>query len=440
MGISLNNKVVKDGRSHGRSLIWKARPAGSILTDTLRPIWRKVKAIRSHISSKCKWAYGTRIARDAPIEPFKVVLSCNFGRGYLCNPKYIAEALERMYPGEFDIVLLVRELDESLPSYLRQVKYGSLEAQRELATARFWIYNFRECRYVPKSADQVFIQAWHACLGAKKCERDVEDALGRSYVSLAKTDGAESDLMVADNRLTASVYQNSFWFDGPVLRCGTPRNRPLVFGDSDVRAKVRGYLGVPDDALLCLYAPTFRCDYSFDWYRFNYAEFSDALSARFGQRFVVAYRLHPNIASLPRPSFLDGLIDATDYPDQQELLVASDVLISDYSSIIDDFCLTGRPGFIYAPDLDEFNDDRGLYYPLEMRPYPVAVDSDGLVEAVKTFDATDLKRKTEEFFSFVGLTDDGCGDERVATVIHKLTDLTKKVPDVLEESDIWTFE
>ena len=411
--------------------------AAGVLKDVLRPAWCAAKAAGESLASKCKSAYGRRLAHRAAVEPNKVVLSCNFGRGYLCNPKYIAEALERLYPGEFDLVLLVREYDDGLPGYLRQVKYGSREAQRELATARFWVYNFRDRRFVPKREDQVFIQAWHACLGAKKCERDVEETLGERYVSLAKTDGAETDLMVADNRLTAGIYQRSFWFDGPVLRCGTPRNRPLVLGDPDVRENVRRRLGISEDAGLCLYAPTFRSDLSFDCYRFDYAAVAKVLAERFGKRFVLAYRLHPNIACLKRPKFLEGLTDATDYPDQQELLVAADVLISDYSSIMDDYCLTGRPGFVYAPDMDGFNDDRGLYYSLDARPYPVATDSDGLVNAVKAFDVLELQRKTNEFFSFVGLEDDGRGDEKVAAIMRALTDLGKKPSDVLEETDVW---
>ncbi len=389
------------------------------------------------IADKRKWAYGRKLAESTAVDPRKVVLSCNFGRGYLCNPKYIAEALERLYPGEFDIVLLLKEHDGSLPGYLRQVRYGSRAAQKELASAGFWIYNFRDCRFVPKREGQFYIQAWHACLGAKRCERDVEETLGDSYVSLAKADGAETDLMVSDNRLTADIYQNSFWFDGPVLRAGTPRNRPLVFGDLVVREKVRRALGVPEDAALCLYAPTFRKDYSFDLYRFKYDVVRAALSSRFGKDFAIAYRLHPNMAALARPSFLNGLIDATDYPDQQELLVAADVLISDYSSIMDDWCLTGRPGFVYAPDLDDFNDDRGLYYPLDARPFPVASDSDSLIEAVETFDGAELSCRTEKFFAFAGLSDDGCGDEKVAQVIYSVASSGNRLADVLDRSDVW---
>ena len=412
--------------------------AVGVLKEVLRPAWHAAKAACGAISNSCKWAYGRKLAAKSGIEPRKVVLSCNFGRGYLCNPKYIAEALERLYPGEFDLVLLVRKRDESLPAYLRQVRYGSRAAQRELVSARFWIYNFRDCRFVPKKDNQILIQAWHACLGAKRCERDVEETLGESYVRLAKADGGETDLMVSDNRLTASVYQKSFWFTGPVFRAGTPRNRPLILGDTSKRDTVRRTLGVPSDMQLCLYAPTFRSDYSFEWYRFDYEGVCSALFERFGKNFVLAYRLHPNMATRERPSFLDDLIDATDYPDQQELLAATDVLISDHSSIMDDWCLTGRAGFVFAPDFDEFNQDRGLYYSLDTRPFPVAADSDGLVEAVLNFDPDGLSRRTTEFLSMVGLDDDGRGDEEVARVIYALAENPNKgITEVLGEADIW---
>lgn len=403
----------------------------------LRPMLRMAKDAWTVNSDKRKWAYGNKLASRSVLEPQKVVLSCNFGRGYLCNPKYIADALERLYPGVFDLVLLVTKHDDSLPNYLRQVRYGSRQAQRELASARFWIYNFRDCRFVPKREGQVFIQAWHACLGAKKCERDVENVLGEKYVRLAKDDGAETDLMLADNRLTATIYQDSFWFEGPVLRCGTPRNRPLVFGDNDVRARVKDALQIPEDTALCLYAPTFRNDYSFDCYRFDYEGVVKALSERFGRRYLLAYRLHPGMASRPRPSFLTGLIDATNYPDQQELLVAADVLISDYSSIIDDFCLTRKPGFVFAPDLDDYNDDRGLYYPLAARPFPVAMSSSELIDAIRAFRSEDLSQKIDDFFNMVGLDDDGCGDEAVAKIIYALLDPEKSLNDVLQDETVW---
>lgn len=404
-----------------------------MLKDALRPAWRKVNAVRHTTSNRIKWAYGRRLAKSTSIDSCKVVLSCNFGRGYLCNPKYIAEALERLYPGEFDLVLLVKKRDNSLPSYLRQVRYGSRKAQKELASARFWIYNFRnDEKFVPKRDEQVYIQTWHAFVSPKRVERDVDDKLDPAYVAAAMRDGAMTDLMFADNDLYEGVYERAFWYSGPVVRCGNPRNRPLIHGDEQARAKARRALGVSDGTKLCLYAPTFRKDGGMDAYRFDYDAVACALRERFGGGFAFAYRLHPNIASLPRPEFLQGHIDASFYPDTQELLAAADVLLTDYSSILEDFMLTGRPGFVYAPDIDEYVDDRGFYYSMKDRPFPVARNEGELISNVIGYSEEEHERAVECFSKLIGLEEDGRGDEAIARIIHALTRPGRKVSDVIE--------
>lgn len=390
----------------------------SSVARALKPAWNWAKDLKNGP----KRAYGVRASRSAKTDYHKVVLSSNMGLGYLCNPKYVAEALERLYPGAYDLVLLVGERHPEVPGYVRQVRYGSREAQRELATARFWIDNCRDPKYVPKRADQVYIQAWHGYLGPKRIERDAEEHLPYQYVKNAKADGRATDLMFANNDLYERIFRESFWYDGPVIRCGMPRNRDLVLGNPEARAKVRRALGVPEDAAICLYAPTFRADESMDAYRFDYGRLTGVLEERFGRRFVFAYRLHPNIAAKPRPDFLKGHVDASAYPDTQELLAGCDVCITDYSSIIEDFMLTGRPGFVYAPDIEAYEDDRGFYYPLSARPFPVSTDEDGLVESVLGYDEAEHAREVARFSESVGLRDDGHGDEAIARLIHELSE------------------
>ncbi|MBR3225055.1 MAG: CDP-glycerol glycerophosphotransferase family protein [Atopobiaceae bacterium] len=383
-------------------------------------------------------ANGIRLSRSSKVDLHKVVLSCNLGRGYLCNPKYIAEALNRIYPGEFDIVLLVNKPIDDLPSYIRQVRRGSSKAQRELASARVWIYNFRnDKKHVPKREDQFYFQTWHACLGPKRCEGDAVESLSAEYVRAAKYDGSITDLMFANNASEAAKYQRAFWYKGPILRCGIPRNRPLLIPNHNVRDRVRTDLGLEDNRRLCLYAPTFRNGCSFEPYRFDYERVLNALEAKFGEPFAFAYRLHPNLASLQRPDFLTGLIDATDYLDQQELLAVTDVLISDYSSILEDFSLTRRPAFVYASDFDDYANDRGLYYPLNERPFPIASTKDELVDKILAFDEDAFLKSVDAFFARFGLRDDGLGDERVARVIHALSDTNATIESVIDADDVW---
>ncbi len=408
------------------------------LKNALRPAWRRFKALRQSASDKRKWAYGRKLAESTAIDPRKVVLSCNFGRGYLCNPKYIAEALERLYPGEFDIVLLLKEHDGSLPGYLRQVRYGSRAAQKELASAGFWIYNFRnDEKFVPKREGQIYIQTWHACLGPKRCEGDVESQLGDSYLAAAKYDGFITDLMIADNRLEAEKYQRAFWYSGTVLRSGVPRNAPLLKVPETAEQSVYQELGVKSDAAICLYAPTFRADWSFEQYEFDFQSVVEALETRFGRPFVFVYRLHSNLASKPRPPFFLQYTDATDYKDAQQLLAATSVLISDYSSIMEDFLLTGRPGFQYIPDLSNYMDDRGLYYPLERRPFPIATSEQELLAAIESFDANGFEEKKNEFVELVGLEEDGRGDEAIAGLMQEIASHGIAVSNAVTPEMVW---
>ena len=405
---------------------------GSPVINLLKRAWHATKAV----DAKAKWAYGAKASARANTDYRKVVLICNYGRGYLCNPKYIAEALNRLYPGEFDLVLLTNSDVADLPGYIRQVRYGSHEAQRELAAARFWIDNCRGAKYVPKREDQVYIQTWHAYISPKRVEGDVEEHLDPDYVRDAKLDGSITDLMFANNDLYARVYEGSFWYKGPVVRCGNPRNRPLIIGDDEKVGQVRRRLGIPDGSAVCLYAPTFRRDWAMDQYRLDFDAIADALSSRFGKPFTMVYRLHPNVAELERPAFFKGLVDATDYPDAQELLAVSDCMISDYSSILEDFALTGRPGFVYAPDIEEYMGDRGLYYSLQERPFPVSVDDAGLVDAIRSFDSDAYRGTLDDFFDLIGFDDDGRGDEAVARLIRSLSAQGSNVTKVLSDAGV----
>ena len=90
-------------------------------------------------------------------------------------------------------------------------------------------------------------------------------------------------------------------------------------------------------------------------------------------------RLHPNVASLAEEFIQRSkVVDVTDYTDPQELLAASDVLVTDYSSIMFDFMLTGRPCFQYASDIAAYRNDRDFYFALDQLPFPLAEDNDHL--------------------------------------------------------------
>lgn len=405
----------------------------SLLVNLLKTVWHTYKDARD----KARLRHGAVLSENSSTDYRKVVLISNYGRGYLCNPKYIGEALNREYPGEFDIVCLVRKHMDDIPPYIRQVRYGTRAAQRELASSRIWIDNCRGLKYVPKRSDQIYIQSWHASLGPKRCEGDVADHLYPKYVQDAMYDGSITDLMFANNRLEADVFQRAFWYAGPVLKLGVPRNKPLVERHPETVSLIKNKLGIARDASICLYAPTFRNDWSVEAYKFDHERFTRELGERFGKPFVFAYRLHPNIAKLGSLDFMEGAIDATSYPDAQELLAATDILVSDYSSIMEDFVLTGKPGFAFIADLESYLDDRGLYYSLTDRPFPVARNEDELINAVRNFNESSFGAKRKRFIEEMRLSDNGRGGEDLAKIINRLAEPGVTLSEAIADMDTW---
>ena len=118
-----------------------------------------------------------------------------------------------------------------------------------------------------------------------------------------------------------------------------------------------------------------------------------------------------------RLKFKGDVEDVTDYPDIQELLAGADVVISDYSSCIFDFALSRRPAFLYAPDREKYETERGFYYPLSETPFPVVEGPDELAAAIKYFDEDEYAESLEEFFAAKGNADDGRAASRAADII-----------------------
>ncbi|WP_338964927.1 CDP-glycerol glycerophosphotransferase family protein [Fusobacterium vincentii] len=95
-------------------------------------------------------------------------------------------------------------------------------------------------------------------------------------------------------------------------------------------------------------------------------------------------------------------IDVTNYPDMQELLCASDVLITDYSSCMGDMALMGKPIFLYTPDLDEYIKDRGFYWDIYSLPFPIAKTEEEFLENIKNFNSSNYLKGVESYFFKLG--------------------------------------
>lgn len=385
--------------------------------------------IKLPLKINLSWFYRTFCASQ-PIQPNKIVFDNYMGKGFGCNPKYVAQQLLEQYPGKLDLVWVVSKheaKDGALPEGIRAVPYASLRAQKEYATAGVWVSNYHKIfllrRGVFKRPEQKFIQMWHGSLGIKKIENDVpglkQDA---GWLSLAQKSSAMVDYWISNSTFETEIYRRAFWNVGTVLEYGHPRNDILCGDTTRARGAVEQWYGLRDKKIL-FYAPTFREDYRLDCYDLDYPALLQSLSDRFGGEWVALVRLHPRIRNqasqvLPKDS---RVLDATFYPDIQELLAAADCMITDYSSCVFDFMLTGRPAFLFATDVEEYNTERGFYYPLETTPFPLAQDNQSLTAQVRAFDGETYRQQVAAFLQEKGCVEDGHASERVAELIAALS-------------------
>lgn len=376
--------------------------------------------------------------RDLPICENKVVFDNYMGSGYGCNGKYVTEYLlgeEAEFAEKLDIVWITKDAEkrrEMFPPQVRLVEYGSPEAMREYATSRIWIKNFQMIHYLNKGLvkreGQTYVQMWHGSFGIKKIESGVAYLQkDRPWLALAKKNAAYTDYWISNSAFETQVYKDAFWGAGEILEYGHPRNDLFFKDTTEIAQKVRRKYGIGEEEKIFLYVPTFRDKNRLQVIMPDRDKISESMTKRFGGTWVFALRNHPRYAvneKLCAKEREEGchtpLIDVTDYADMQELLVAADAVLTDYSSAIFDFVLTGRPGFMLVEDYDAYKDLRGLYYPPEETPFAVAYSEEELLAQIEQFDEEVYRKKAEDFLAEKGSVEDGKAAGRVAGLIKEI--------------------
>ena len=377
--------------------------------------------------------YYREFCQHLPIEKNKIVFSNFNGASYGCNPKYITEEIiRRKLP--YDIVWLVRSVEKEqaknvFPPQVRLVGYGTKLALKELASAKIWVDNQRKNYFLKKGLTkkegQTYIQTWHGSLGIKKLDADVKafnNEYKQDWVNRAKLDSSFTDYLLSNSDFEDKIFRRALWYEHEIVKFGHPRNDIFFKNNSEVVEKVRKYFNITDDKKILLYVPSFRDDEHIDCYKINYKKILKALNNKFGTEWVCITKLHPRAKKFDNEIIeeSDNVIDGTFYPDIQELLVASDIAITDYSSCIFDFMLSYKPGFIFATDIEKFNNDRGFYYKLEETPFPIAKNNDELETNILNFDIEKYKAEVRAFIDGKGCIEDGKAASRTVDLIETI--------------------
>ena len=362
------------------------------------------------------------------------IVFINFqGKGYGCNPKYIAEEILRQNLN-WELVWLVNDLNTPMPEKIRKVKFGSVDASYELSTAKVIITNVKNALPFIKKPKQFFIMTWHGDPGSplKLIEKECEDQLSPGYVAESKANSAITDLIITSTDRGFDVIRNSFWYNGEIMKSGLPRNDIFFNHSKEFVLELKKRLTIPQENKVLLYGPTFRDNNqrSFEMYKFDAEKLLAIMKKKFGGEWTLLLRFHPNVANLGIAKTLydvsDNIIDVTNYPDSQELVVVSDVLISDYSSFIFDFMISGKPVFIFAKDIDTYPKERRLkstYFEIPIEKNKTETE---LFDCIENFDAENHNLKVSQFISKIKNYDDGHASERIVNVIKSVIDTDRR--------------
>ena len=359
--------------------------------------------------------FGSKLFR---IKKNKIVFDNFSGKGYGCNPKYIAEEIIRQKLN-YDLVWLVNDLNEEMPPEVRKVRKGSIKSLYELATAKVWIDNVRNFKGVKKKKEQYYIQTWHGGIGLKGVEGDVEDKLSEDYVKEAKNDGKICDLMITNNNDNYKYIKEYFWYDGEVLCKGLPRCDIIYKNDSNIYDKVYNYFKIDKNTKIVLYAPTFRKDLNLDVYMFNYKKCLEVLQKKFKNNYVMLIRLHPNIEnSSDFIKYDNQVLNATKYSDIQELIAVSSIVITDYSSVSFEAALVYKPVFLYTKDLNEYIEkERKLTYNIKELPFEFSTNEEELYENINNFNDKKYKKECDMFYKKIGIVHNSESAKEIVNII-----------------------
>lgn len=355
----------------------------------------------------------------------KVVFVSFSGKSYSDNPKAISEKLYEVHP-EFEIVWLFNNPEEKrnvVPSYVRCIKHGSFKALKELATARCWVDNFTKPTYFYKSKKQVYIQTWHGDRGFKKILYDSTFFRNEHRYIEERV----CNLMIAGSDFAHRVYNTAFNYSGEVLKIGCPRNDKLIENNSALKNKVRDSLNMNQKAKVLLYAPTLRREASSKRIcqpigDIDLLQIISTLEKKTKGEWICFLRAHSAVTGLSYIPKGDKFIDVTSYEDMNDLLLISDILITDYSSSAGDFALLNRPIILFQNDREEYlKKDRTFYFDIDKSPFLVAKNQEELLSIIGTLDANLICKNCRDILKFYGTNETGKASEQVVSYIVSKT-------------------
>lgn len=369
--------------------------------------------------------------RIFPIDRKKIVFTAFEGDGgYCCNPRYIAQELLDRNRG-YKLIWLVNDTDRKFPKGIKKVKNTFVNRVFHLTTAKAWVDNSRKEYGTAKRRGQMYMQTWHAAIEFKAVGGFREELFPRIAYLVSRYDSKLADVVLSDSEWCTKRYPKMLLYDGKILKTGSPRCDVLINDRDKTYREIRQRYGISQDARIVMFAPTFRGGGQkgkrkvfVEETGLDFRRLMNALERKFGGAWHIFMRLHPQLSAkleqMPLKDKPNHMVDVSKADDMNELIAASDVLVTDYSSAAFDAANIMMPVFLYAEDLEEYIRERGRFmWNMRKLPFPLAETNEELEANILEFDECRYREKLGHFLEKCGVLEDGHASERAADVIEK---------------------
>lgn len=302
---------------------------------------------------------------------------------------------------------------EDYPDVLLKVKIDTYQYYKSALKARCWITNVLIERALNFTGINTFYL--YTDHGGSVKKGGIDDINKSSFTSLAKY---HYSAIIAQSEFEKNVRSKIFSVNkNEVYLTGQPRNDVLANYSSEYRNKIREELGITvDEVKAVLYAPTFR-EYShvgaFETPVVDFFKWHEYL----GDNYVILYRAHPAISGGAVAINEKWFIDVTKYDNLESLMIASDVLVSDYSGLIVDYSILDKPICLWLYDYNQYKETRGLYIDVK-EELPNAINEGDLLKMIKA-GQTEEQRKLIKAFQHKYATYYGNASKNATDLVYK---------------------
>ncbi|HEX5596659.1 MAG TPA: CDP-glycerol glycerophosphotransferase family protein [Micromonosporaceae bacterium] len=418
--VGIKHRLVAGGRHRSYAALRTALRISGRLRRTGRRLRRRgVRAarflLRGARASLFRAYYLLQLRQ--PIDPSLAVYAAYWYRGYACNPAAIYEKARELAPDIRGVWVVRRDRRGTVPPGVDYVVAGTARYYRTLARAKWLINNVNWPNQVVKRPGSVHVMTHHGTplkvMGLD--QQDYPGGLRDANLGAQLRRADRWDYSITANTFTTQMWARAYPCDYQTLQIGYPRNdRLAVATDADV-ARARAALGIAPGDRVVLYAPTHREHQPGYHPPFDAAALVETLGPN-GRLLIRSHYFHDRAHAPASRWEADRIRDVSTYPCIEELYLAADVLITDYSSAMFDYAVLDRPIVIYAPDWQAYRLVRGVYFDITTEPPgAVALTFPDLLDAFRTGTVDDdaATKARNDFRRRFCAWDDGRAAERV---------------------------